>query len=81
MNTEQSRVPIISTRDIAARKELAKAKEIAEQLKNSIDWLKSEAERADDYQKKSDLLMEVEAANRELTRITKEINKVEKLNE
>lgn len=61
--------------------ELDKAKDIADQITSSIAWLKYQATKEQDLYKKSDILKEVTAAERELDRINLNITKTEKNNE
>lgn len=56
--------------------EIVKARQIAEQLRSSIDWLNFEINKQTDYQQKTQLQKERTAAEWELERINKEINKV-----
>lgn len=61
----------------AQKTELDKAKEISVQLNSSIEWLKYEAGKQTDHQKKNDILMEAEVAKKELDRINRQIAKAE----
>lgn len=66
---------LLSSFNLSTKNELEKAKDIKAQLKNSIEWLSFEASKENRYQEKSNLLKEITAANMELDRISKEINK------
>jgi predicted nucleic acid-binding Zn-ribbon protein len=57
--------------------EIKKVENQISQLESSIDWLKSLANKQKDHQKKTTILQEVIAAERELLTLRKQISKVE----
>ena len=61
--------------------EVGRLKAIERQLEDSIDWLKDRAKAESDVDKKSQLLKEVTAAERELMTVQNKITKLETTNE